>query len=189
MKTVYKLQYYFFLIFISALGFSCKKESNGIATDGDYVKGEILIGIDSSLQLEQIFTTVNAQSLSIEQATGFIYTTTIPKDSILYIVSILNSRPYIDINTTAFSGSVWAHYRTEIVHVSTTYWDMGLSNQQDFIQTKNLLRMTDKLSPYKNMRLKVPQGQEEYWINKFKTFSWVTWAELNWYSRAQPDGE
>jgi hypothetical protein len=62
---------------------------------------------------------------------------------------------------------------------------MNIANQQDYIQTKNFLRMIDKLSSTKDMLIKVPAGQEIFWRDKFKTFSWVSWADLNWIGRIE----
>jgi hypothetical protein len=96
----------------------------------------------------------------------------------------LNSKPYI--NTRGFSASVWAHYQTGVVYNTTILWDMTILNQQDYIQTKNSLRMTDKLSSTKNILIKVPVGQEVFWKDKFKSFSWVRWTDLNWIVRFEP---
>jgi len=172
------MRQFLYITFIAIISFSCKKQNADEIIEKDFVKGDVLVGIDSSIQLEQLFTYVNPFNLYIDQLTGYVFTTTIPKDSILYIKAVLNSKPYI--NTRYFSASVWAHYQTDIVHNTTILWDMTLSNQTDYIQTKNSLSMTDKQSSTKNMLIKVPIGQEIYWKDKFKSFFWVRWTDLNW---------
>lgn len=178
------MKYFLFMAFAAVFTFSCKKQNIEEPIDNDFVKGEVLVGIDSSVQVERLFFYVNSLNVSIGQITGYLYTTTIPKDSIAYIKTILNLKPYI--NTQHFSASVWPDYQTNIVHNSTILWNMTIPNQQDYIQTKNSLRMIDKLSPTKNMLIKVPIGKEIYWKNQFKTRSWVTWADLNWIGEIQP---
>lgn len=173
---------FFFVLFITVLATSCKKDNTQDNIDKDFVKGDVLVGIDSTMQLEQLFTYVNSFNLTIYEVTGFFYTTTIPKDSIPYIKTVLNAKPYI--NTRGFSASVWADYQTGVVHNTTFLWDMTIPNQQDYIQTKKLLRMTDALSSTKYILIKVPVGQEMFWKDRFKSFSWVRWADLNWLVRA-----
>jgi len=56
---------------------------------------------------------------------------------------------------------------------------MDPNNQQDWINTEKSLDLIDTKSDTKNIVLKVPVGQEEYWLNNLKTNSMVTWAELN----------
>ena len=173
------MRHFSIILFITVFfSISCKKNNSQDNIDRDFVKGDVLVGIDSTVQLEQLFSYVNSYSLTIDEINGFYYTTTIPKDSIPYIKSILNSKPYI--NTRGFSASIWPHYQTDIVHNTTTLWDMSTSNQQDYIQTKFLLRMTDMLFTTKNMLIKVSTGQEIFWRNLFKTFPWVRWTDLNW---------
>lgn len=180
------MRHFFSILLIAILGFSCKKDSTQDLLQKDFVRGDVLVGIDSTVQLEQLFAYVNSYNFPIIQINGFFYTTTIPEDSIPYIKGVLNSKPYI--NTRGFSASVWPHYQTHIVHNTTTLWNMNVANQQDYIQTKNFLRMTDKLSPTKNMLIKVPVGTELYWKDKFKNFSWVRWTDLNWIASIEPHG-
>jgi hypothetical protein len=167
-----------FKIILAVIFFmGCKKNNSTDTACREFVKGDIIVGIDSTVQLEQLFGFVNPLNLYIDELMGYHYTTTISKDSIPYIKAILNSKPYI--NSRQFSASVRAHYQTQIVRNTTMLWDMTPANQQDYIQTLNTLFMTDELSTTKCMLLKVPVGQEQYWIDIFNSFSWVSWTEVN----------
>lgn len=172
------MKHFLYLIVVAAIAVGCKKEPTEDKMTMDFVKGEVAIGIDSTVQLEQLFTYINSFNFSINEITGYTFTTTMPEESIPYIKEILNSRPYIF--TGQFSASVWAHYQTGIVYNSSILWDMTVANQKDYIQTKNALRMTDVQSATKNMLVKVPFGQEIYWRDKLSNHSWVTWTDLNW---------
>lgn len=164
-----------FLIFIIFSAFqSCKKEEN------KYVPGEILVGIKSTITIEQLFENTNPFNLNIDQISGYFYTTTIKSDSLNIIKDLLNTKNYI--NTRNFSASVWLHFETNIINNTTFLFDMNISNQLDYISTLQLLRMKDNLSTTKNMLLKVPIGKEIYWRNKFRDEDWVTWSDLNYYS-------
>jgi hypothetical protein len=172
----------FLIIFIFLFAVSCKKNNAGNnSTTQNFVKGEVIVGIDSTIAIEQVFNDINSDGLIIAEVSGYVYTTTIPADSIPYIKTILNSKKYID--TGAFLASVVPNYQTQVVYNESVLWNMSIPNQQDFITTKNLLRMTDNFSSTKNMLLKVPTGQEEYWKNKFQTLSWVKWTELNFIAQ------
>lgn len=165
-----------FILSIALFAISCKKDKTQTLNE-EFVKGEVVVGVQDDVPLEQLFAYVNPHNLSIDEISGFYYTTNIPKDSIPYIKGVLNAKPYI--NTRGFSASVWPHYQTDIVHNATILWDMNLTNQQDYIQTKNFLRMVDMQSSSKYILLKVPEGQEIYWRDRFKTLPWVKWTELN----------
>lgn len=151
---------------------SCKKEIK------QYAPGEILVGINSSTSIEQLFNNTNVYNLKIDQLSGYFYTTTIPSDSLNYLKNLLNTKNYI--NNRGFSASVWTHYETNIVHNTTFLFDMNLTNQMDYISTLIFLRMQDNLSNTKNMLLKVPVGKEIYWRDKFRNENWVTWSDLNY---------
>jgi hypothetical protein len=171
------MRHFYFMYFIAVLALSCKKNNTENKVERDFVKGDVLVGIDSTLKLERLFAYVNPLNVTIDHITGYVYTTTMTKDSIPFIKATLNSKSYV--NTRGFSATVWPHYQTDIVYNTTNLWNMTLANQQDYIQTKKFLKMTDKPSSTKYMLIKVPIGQEIYWKNKFKTFSWVQWADLN----------
>lgn len=173
-----------YTIFLIIILISCKKNDVEEKIESEFVKGDVIVGINPEVQLEKLFTYTNSFGLKIDQISGYTYTTTIPKDSIPFIKTVLDAKNYI--KTRNFSASIWTHYQTETTYSTTMLWDMDLTNQQDFIQTKNSLRMADNLSATKTMVLKVPEGQELYWIKKLKSFSWVRWAEPNWVATISP---
>jgi hypothetical protein len=142
------------------------------------VPGEIIVGIQSGITAEELFIRVNPYHLIIDQMNGFFYTTDIPADSVDYLNNFLDTKPYI--LTRQFGAQVWPHYETNILHNTTILFDMTLTNQADFLQTMENLRMADEHSTTKNILLKVPVGREVYWRDKFAGFSWVTWSDLNY---------
>lgn len=173
----------FIMIFSFVIG-GCRKDNPSGNNEEDFVKGQVLVGIDSTVSLELTFNYINALSLSISQASGFTFTTTLGKDHIPSIVELLNSKPYI--NHQGFSASVWEHYQSGIVYNTSFLWNMTRQNQVDYLSTLNNLKMKEKLTPYRSVSIMVPEGMEKLWINKLKNEKWVSWAELNYHSKIAP---
>ncbi|HLY72083.1 MAG TPA: hypothetical protein VKR53_20260 [Puia sp.] len=164
--------------FIFLFAESCKK---GEASVQNFQQGDAIIRIDSAIAVQQAFNEINGFGLAVAEVSGYVYTTTIPADSISYIADVLNSKKYI--HKGSFSANVFPYYLTKVVYSASLLRNMTIQNQQDLIATQNLLRMTDDLSSTKYMLLKVPTGQEEYWKNKFQTLSWAKWTELNYSAK------
>ena len=115
---------------------------------------------------------------------GFFYTSPYPKDSLSILISYLNTKSYI--NTRDFSASAYVHFQTGIINVTTFFFDMNSTNQQDWINTKNLLKLFNTQGDTKDIVLKVPVGQEKYWLNALKQNNIVKWTELNCIGQIQP---
>lgn len=175
----------FLLILIFSYAISgCKKDKSTGNHEEDFVKGQVLVGIDSTVSLERTFNYINALSPSIGQASGFTFTTTLGKDHIPSIIELLNSKPYI--NNHEFSASVWEHYQSGIVYNTSILWDMTQQNQLDYLTTLKSLKMTEKLTPYRSLLIIVPEGMEQLWLNRLKDQKWVSWAALNYHTKVAP---
>jgi len=166
------------LLFLIIGFFSCSK--NKTESDDpcpDYVKGEVVVGIKNTTSIENVFSKFNQLNLQIDEMNGFFYTSPYPQDSLTSLITFLNTKSYT--NTRDFSASAFIHYQTGIINITTIFFDMDVNNQQDWISTEKSLDLIDTKSDTKNIVLKVPVGQEEYWLNNLKTNSMVTWTELN----------
>ena len=161
---------------------SCSKNKID-STCPDYEKGSVIAGIKNTASVEDVFSLCNRYGLQIDEMAGFFYTSPYPKDSLPGLVSYLDTKSYID--TRGFSGSAFVHYQTEIINVTTLFFDMNVSNQQDWINTKKLLKLVDTNGDTKDIVLKVPVGQEKYWLAALKQNKIVTWTELNCLNKMQ----
>jgi hypothetical protein len=65
------MRHFFFVFFIAVLAISCKKDKTQDNIVGDFAKGYVFVGIDSTLQLEQLFTNVNSFNLTINRLMVF----------------------------------------------------------------------------------------------------------------------
>lgn len=174
-----------FVLFLIIGFFSCSKdktESDNLCLN--YVKGDVIVGIKNTISIEQVFSLFNQLNLQIDQMNGFFYTSPFPQDSLLNLITFLNTKSYI--NTRNFSASAFVDYQTGIINVTTFFFNMNSSNQQDWIKTKKSLNLVDTKGETKDIVLKIPVGQEKYWLKKLKTNSIVTWTELNCIGQFQP---
>ena len=169
-------------------GFGCKKNSAGNPSPrqqpfcDSFVPGHVLVGYNNTVPMEEVFAYANANGLSIVQMTGFDFTSPRPADSIPSLQTLFNSKPYI--NSHGFLANIFADYRTRVVTIDNIYWDMTVSNQQDWVSTKNALGLTPVMGDSTNtpyILLQVPAGLEKYWALNLRTNNRVKWTELDCY--------
>ena len=174
-----------FFLFLIIGFFSCTKdktESDNLCPN--YVKGEVVVGIKNTTSIENVFSLFDQLNLQIDEMNGFFYTSPYPQDSLTNLISFLNTKSYI--NTRDFSASAFVHYQTGIININTIFFDMDPDNQQDWVKTEKSLGLTDTKGDTKNIVLKVPAGQEKYWLDNLKTNSIVTWTELDCIEQLHP---
>jgi hypothetical protein len=139
--------------------------------------------IDEDASIEQSFDLINSYGLQIDAVMGHYYESSLAGDSIQYIVDYLNSKDYI--NTNGFraieGGSVCIHNQTGTLTVFCNLWDMTIENQEDWIETISILKLTERSSP-RSFVLTVPIGEEKEWVTTFKNIDSIKWAEWNCYA-------
>ena len=99
--------YAWFLLLLLALG-GCQKETPGPAEPEDaypFVAGDLLVGIRAGVPIGQVFQLANAKSFALGEMSGFYYTSSLPKDSLAYVLKVLSSKPYL--NQRGFTGSAY----------------------------------------------------------------------------------
>jgi len=115
---------------------------------------------------------------------GFFFTSPYPKDSLTSLITYLNTKPYI--YTRDFSASAYVHYQTGAINVVTFFFNMNPVNQQDLIKTVQALKLVDTNGDTKDIVLKVPVGEETYWLKKLRENGMVTWTQLNCIEQILP---
>lgn len=168
-------------IILHTICFGCKDETiENTEFCERFVGGDVAIGIDQDIKLEESFDLINAYDLYINHIDGICYESNLPSDSIDYVINYLNAKEYINKNgfKAVKNGSVFLHYQTGLITVCCRLWDMTQPNQQDWIKTKKILSLKEKPS-VKSILLTVPVGQEKKWVMTFKGRSSISYAELN----------
>lgn len=171
------------VLVIGIISLSCSDENP--ADDGfcdRYEEAKLLVGLSEGADLENYFNTVNDSELSIDQVSGNYYVSGLPADSIDYVIEYLNSKSYINSHgfTAVKNGSVYLNFQTQALTVACNMWDMTPEAQRDWIETIDLLKLSDRSST-RSFVLTVPIGEEKKWATTFKSFDDVRYAELNCY--------
>jgi hypothetical protein len=183
-NDMYPKYFRFIFILLALYIISCKKESTPIKTCPDYVKGDVIVGIKNTTSIQEVFTLFSKLNLPIDQMDGFFFTSPYPKDSLTSLITYLNTKPYI--HTRDFSANAYVHYQTGIINVVTSFFNLNPVNQQDLVKTIEALKLVDTKGDTKDLFLKVPVGQETYWLKKLKENDMVTWTELNCIEQILP---
>lgn len=165
-----------FIVLIISLFSSCSKVKSD-TTCSNYVKGEIIVGIKNTASIEDVFSLFNTLNLKIDQMSGFYYTSPYSQDSLTSIISYLNTRPYI--NARNFSATAYIHYQTKEINVTSIFFDMNISNQRDWIRSRNYLNLVETKDVSKNILVKFAPGQEHNWLKRLEGYNIVEWVELN----------
>jgi len=165
-----------FLMFL----YSCDKEQN-IITDKEFEKGTLLVGIKNNYEMQKIFELFNSNNLNIKQINGHIYNSTLPSDSIDFVINELNKKSYINNGTwkAVKNSSVYLHYNTMIITICCSLFNMNEKNQNDWIETTKELKLVE-VSANKSLNIEVPIGKEMYWLEVLKPNPYIRWVDLNW---------
>lgn len=169
----------YFLAF--ALAFiSCEKEPvNDMAEENNYVPGVLKVEFTKNTRLKSAFELVNGFNLEIISLYSSLYVSKLPPDSIDYIATMLNSKRYLNNGRWPVknNGDVYIDYQTGKINVVCSMYGMDKTKQTDWAITLSVLGMTEQPSP-KLFFLKVPEGQERYWRDKFRREDIVRESEL-----------
>ena len=174
------------VIAVVAILFACsKKHSEGVSFCHNYAPGDVLIGIEPSATMEDVFSMCAHLGLDIASMSGFYHTFGYRQDSITSLSRSLATKPYL--NNGRDSLGIEAHYQTRIIHVYTNFSNMDVTNQQDWIATRDLWHLEEMHHENRSILLKVPEGKEKGWIYfMLRNFRIVRWAELNCIGEFQP---
>jgi len=166
-------------IVLCLIAFSCDEGSDD-SLCRHYEEGTVLIGTNEDVSIEESFDLVNEYKLGIEAVFGHYYESSLPADSIQYVVEYLNSKDYI--NSRGFraveGGNVYLHHQTQALTVFCNLWDMTTERRQDWIETKSILKLTENPGT-KSLLLIVPNGQEKEFVTAFEDLDQVKHASLN----------
>ncbi|MBO0357098.1 hypothetical protein J0X19_03995 [Hymenobacter sp. BT186] len=159
-------------------------------SDGTYVAGDVLVGMREASTLPQTFQLFNSNSLIVKSVMGPLYISSLPADSIDYVVRELNRKPYINSGAwkAVKDGNVYLHYQTHALTVIPRLLDMTVANQQDWAATVQRLQLQEQPTMVKSCHLNVPLCSEKYWVSQLQPNPLVKWVELNKIVRIQPGG-
>ncbi|WP_157530348.1 hypothetical protein [Hymenobacter norwichensis] len=161
-----------------------------ICSDGTYVARDVLVGMREASTLPQTFQLFNSNAFVIKSVMGPLYISSLPADSIDYVVRELNRKAYINSGAwkAVKDGNVYLHYQTRALTVIPRLLDMTVANQQDWAATVQRLQLQEQPTMVKSCYLNVPLCSEKYWVSQLQPNPLVKWAQLNNIIRIQPGG-
>ena len=138
--------------------------------------GEIVVGIKDNVCIESTFELFNQyDNLLIDEVNRFFYSSTYLLANKESLNDFLNTKLYIC--TRGRSATVSLNNRTGLLDIKMTFFSMNKINQRDWIDSKTKLQLVDTNDSAKYILLKVPAGQEAYWIKTLSSSSLVKYAE------------
>ncbi|WP_268123688.1 hypothetical protein [Roseivirga pacifica] len=158
---------------------SCSTAPTPEAEAPEFVPGDLFIGIKPEVNIESVFNLMNGHGLEIDKVSGFFNYSTLPPDSLAYVIEVLVDKPYL--NKRGFTGgTAFVSPKTDQIIVAESMFEMNENAQKDWLNTIEKLRLTDIQIDHKNILIKVKPGTEVEWIDKLLAHPYVFWAEPNW---------
>jgi len=164
-------------ILLLALLVGCSNTNNPVVPSSGYYKGEVAVFMKDSVSLNNLADYLaNENNISIGRINSFQYYSSLPVDSIQTILSVLDSKLYIQ-NATADTVSINGQTR-----ILTEFWVNNFKNEyrSDWELLKTRFQM--RHNPYYKQLgvLKVEEGKEKIWIDKLIASNLFRIVELNY---------
>jgi hypothetical protein len=184
-----------FPIFILIFLFSCKKDSDSdeklIDKDVNekFVPTDVIVKTKGYFTIDKVFNFINSFDHDVEYITNAGYTSSLPSDSLQYVLAYLNAKKYTNDGNRWFVTG-YLHYQTKQITIFPKLFNIkNKVYQADWLKsiiTLKLKEQTDKdISGY-TIFFHVPKGTEKEWVKKFKTYNFIQWAELNYILELNP---
>ncbi|WP_139925615.1 hypothetical protein [Hymenobacter sp. DG01] len=157
----------------------CDKKEEAL----DFVPGQVAVGTQDATTIPQVFTLVNARSLSIAYLFPARYGSTLPADSLDYLRQQLATKSYA--NAPDWPVQIARNAQTNAVQLTVRLVDMTAPNQQDWLTTVQQLQLRE-LPGSKSFMLRVPVGEEKRWVAELQQNAALRWAELNHINKRTP---
>jgi len=160
-------------LFVMVMLFGCKKNDNELA----FIPGEILFTPEYNATFVSIFHLIDSLDLKIRELKNRNYTFIGANDSILALMSALESKDYLTSSGKTFSFII----NDSIVEMNLTFYDVDDSDFNDWISTQSLYHLTEefKVCIQKWSILDVPTGTEQDWVARIVSYDIIESASLH----------
>ena len=170
MKTKSKISHSCTLICLLLLINSCSKKSP--EPELIYIPGEIELWTKDDTSIEKTFEFINEFGLPIERLAGSVrYYSTLPNDSLTYVLDYLKSKPYTN-NGKTFTTAFISGAGVPRIGVSPQLFNMNsIDNQKDWIDTIQKLKLipgTASSTDSFRLFITVTIGSENAWVKKLE---------------------
>ncbi|MDR2906752.1 MAG: hypothetical protein LBU91_02030 [Bacteroidales bacterium] len=149
-----------------------------------YTANDVFVKTKKDFTIHNVFNFINSLDHEVEKIEDGIYVSSMPSDSLQYILDKLNAKPYTN-DGNAWKATGYLHYSTNQVTIFTHLFDMkNASYQEDWVKTINDYQLSENMNYNYGgyiIHFKVNEGKEKLWEGKFKEYDFVEWAELNYF--------
>lgn len=163
--------------------FSCNKVGELDQNDEEFVPTDVLVKTNASYTIDKVFDFINSFDHDVEYIKRGKYTSSLPSDSLTYVLNYLNAKSYTNDGNTWFVTG-YLHYQTQIITIFPRLFDINnIENQTDWLQSMEILQLSEQLDRETSgyvIYFHVPIGTEKEWVEIFETYDFVKWVELNY---------
>lgn len=179
-NSVIQKTFYLLLILIASTLFGCQKES--FDSRDRFVATDVFVKVKEGFEIQKVFEFINLFEHEVERISSLTYTSDLHSDSLQFVLDQLNAKSYMH-GKASWNVNGYLHYQTKKITVFPRLFDMNSpTNQSDWLKTMKILKLNEGIEDGNNgsiIYFHVPAGFEKDWINKFKKYDFVEWAELN----------
>jgi hypothetical protein len=147
----------------------------------DFEPTTVLVKTKNYFTIDKVFDFINSFDHTVEYIYNGVYHSTMPSDSLQYILDCLNAKPYTNDGNAWFVNG-YLHYLTNQITIFPRLFDMKNKDYQaDWLKSMvdyKLVEQTNENSGY-IIFFHVPEGTEKEWEAKFKEYEFVEWTDLN----------
>lgn len=184
----------FFLILLIFAFITCEKESiepidQANHSDEKFVPTDVLVKIKGYYKIDKVFGFINSFDHEVENIHSQVYTSTLPPDSLKYILDYLNAKPYTNDGNRWFVNG-YLHYKTQQITIFPRLFQIKKKEyQHDWLLSMEKLKLSEDTNSQTSgciVFFHVPPGTEKQWEKKFESYDFVEWAELNYIAELNP---
>jgi hypothetical protein len=130
--------------------------------------------------MDKIFDFINLFDFPVDEISGN-FVSTMPPNNLQLILDRLNEKAYTHRNDS-WLVTGYLHYQTQQITIFPNLQNMHLAeNQADWLQIMQdyqLFEYSGETGGYV-ITLHVPENTEKEWVEAFKEYDFIQWAELN----------
>jgi hypothetical protein len=166
----------FLLVFIS-----CEKDelTELDYTDDTMIPSLVCVKIKDNYPINKAFWFINSFNFDVDHISNRIYKSSLPPDSLDYIVDYISQKPYSNDGKNKWFLS-YIDYKTNMVHILPSLYHMRIKNYQfDWLHTMSVLRLSEVTGSETGQSIitfHVPAGHEKECAEKFGKYKIVQWA-------------
>jgi hypothetical protein len=145
----------------------------------DFEPGIVLMGIVDSASFRSVFYFADSIGFTLRQMTHFKHTTKlISLDSANQIHNFLLEKPYLNKFGLQPQLTEVGDSAQVIIY---NFFNMSSGKFLDWFSAGDSLGISYISVQNKNISIRVPSGEEKYWLNQFKKSKLTRWLALNYY--------